>query len=222
MSMIDLFLKHQTGIIKAFWETCFMISCSILITLVVSIPLGVILFGCKKQYLWKNKFLDELLSVSLNALRSVPFLIFIFILIPINRYFFKTGFGNVATILPISLVSISIYTRFVEQALLAVPKNIVDRAISMGATKYQIVYYFLLPYTIQDLILSFASVVISMLSYSTVVGVIGAGGLGNYAYRFGYQEYDYPLMYLIILIFIILVFIIQTLAYVFTKGGKNK
>lgn len=218
--MFEIFLKHQKGIFQALLETSYMLFFSSVITIIIAIPLGILLYSYQKDFLLKNKILYEILSVSLNALRSVPFLIFIFILIPLNRFLFKTAFGNIAAITPISLVSISIYSRFVEQSLLNIKYSIIERAISMGANKYQIIKYFLIPSIKKDLILSFTSVLISMLSYSTVMGVIGAGGLGAYAFRYGYQEYDYPLMYIIIIIFIIYVLIIQTIGYALSKGEK--
>ena len=212
--MIDLFLKNYDGIVKAFRETNYMMGISMVTVFVISMPLGILLFSLSKDYLLKNK-----------ALRSVPFLIFVFILIPVNRFLFKTSFGNIAAILPLTLVGVSLYARFVEQALLNVPQKIIDRAISMGATKFQIIRYFLLPATVGNLILSFTYTTISLLAYTTVMGVIGAGGLGEFAFRYGYQEYDYNLMYLIVLIFIIYVFIIQTIGYALAKkftGKKEK
>ncbi len=211
--MINLIQKYQNEILISFMETNFMLFISMTVCLVLSIPLGILLFSLNKEYLLKNSLIYELLSIILNMLRSVPFLIFIFILIPLNRFLFGTAFGNLAATLPLALVSISIYTRFVEQALLNVSHNIVDRAISMGANKFQIIRYFLLPSIKIDLILSFTSVAISTLSYSTVMGVIGAGGLGEFAYRFGYQDYNYPLMYLLVIIFVIYVYIIQLIGY---------
>ena len=223
--MIDLFLKNYDGIVKAFWETNYMMGISMVTVFVISMPLGILLFSLSKDYLLQNKALYEGLSIFLNALRSVPFLILVFILIPVNRFLFKTSFGNIAAILPLTLVGVSLYARFVEQALLNVPQKIIDRAISMGATKFQIIRYFLLPATVGNLILSFTYTTISLLAYTTVMGVIGAGGLGEFAFRYGYQEYDYNLMYLIVLIFIIYVFIIQTIGYGLAKkftGKKEK
>ena len=202
--MIDLFLKNYDGIVKAFWETNYMMGISMVTVFVISMPLGILLFSLSKDYLLQNK---------------------VFILIPVNRFLFKTSFGNIAAILPLTLVGVSLYARFVEQALLNVPQKIIDRAISMGATKFQIIRYFLLPATVGNLILSFTYTTISLLAYTTVMGVIGAGGLGEFAFRYGYQEYDYNLMYLIVLIFIIYVFIIQTIGYGLAKkftGKKEK
>lgn len=220
--MINVFRENYDGIVKAFWETNFMMSVTMIICLIFSLPLGILLFSLKKEYLIKNNVLYQILSISLNTLRSIPFLIFIFILIPISRFLFKTAFGNLAATLPLILVAISIYSRFVEQSLLNIQSKIVDRAISMGATKIQIIRYFLLPSIKNDLILSFTSVTISLLSYSTVMGVIGAGGLGEYAFRYGYQEYNYPLMYIIVIIFIIYVFIIQSIGYKLASKYINK
>ena len=207
--MIDLFKANYDGIMKAFWETNYMMLYSMLTVFFISLPLGIMLFAFSRDYLLKNRAVYEGLSISLNALRSVPFLIFVFILIPVNRFLFKTSFGNIAAILPLTLVGVSIYARFVEQALINVPKKIVDRAISMGATKIQIIRYFLLPATMDNLILS-------------LMGVIGAGGLGEFAFRYGYQEYNYDLMYLIVIIFIIYVFIIQSIGYGLAKRFTNK
>ncbi|ERK60452.1 putative D-methionine transport system permease protein MetI [Gemella bergeri ATCC 700627] len=220
--MINLFKTNYDGISKAFWETNYMMAVSMITILIISLPLGIILFALSKDYLLKNRVIYEIVSILLNALRSVPFLIFIFILIPVNRFLFKTSFGNIAAILPLTLIGISVYTRFVEQALINVPKKIIDRAISMGATRMQIIRYFLLPSTIDNLILSFTYTTISLLAYTTVMGVIGAGGLGEYAFRYGYQEYNYNLMYLIVIIFIIYVFIIQSIGYSLAKLFTNK
>lgn len=211
--MLDLLIQNKEGIYKAFIETNIMMIVSIILSLIISIPLGTLLFSLNRKFLIRNKIVYEILSFMLNTLRSVPFLLFIFVLIPVNRFIFGTSFGVIASIIPLTLVTTSIYTRFVEQAYINVSDDIINRAISMGATKFQIIYYFLFPSVFNDLILSLTSVVISTLSYSTVMGVIGAGGLGDYAFRYGYQEYNYKLMYLIIIIFVIYVFVIQSIGY---------
>lgn len=209
--------SHIPGMIEAFWETNFMVGVSMVFCFALALPLGVVLFGLRTPVLFENKPAYQVLSTLLNTLRSIPYLIFIFILIPVNRFLFQTSFGNLAATLPLTLVSVSLYARFVEQALLNVPTSIIDRSISMGATNWQMIRYFLLPSSRRDLILSFTSTTISILSYSTVMGVIGAGGLGEYAYRYGYQEYNYPLMYVIVVIFVAYVFVVQNLGYFLAK-----
>lgn len=215
--MIETFIQNKDAIFKAFLETNQMMIISIVLSLIISIPLGTLLYALKKDYLYENRLVYQILSFLLNTLRSIPFLLFIFILIPVNRAIWKTSYGVISSIIPLTLVTVSIYTRFVEQAYLNINQNIIDRAISMGANKYQIIRYFLFPSITNDLVLSFTSTIISILSYSTVMGVIGAGGLGDYAFRYGYQEYNYKLMYLVIIIFIIYVFIIQSIGYFLAK-----
>lgn len=210
--------QHLPGIWEAFWETNFMVGISLALCLLIALPLGIVLYGLRTAVLFRQPILYQLLSILLNALRSVPFLIFIFILIPVSRFIFQTSFGNLAATLPLTLVGVSLYARLVEQALLNVPPGIIDRSLSMGAKPWQMVVYFLLPAIKRDLVLSFTSTTISILSYSTVMGVIGAGGLGEYAFRYGYQEYDYPLMHVIVLIFIAYVFLIQQLGYFLAKS----
>ena len=219
--MLNLLIENFEDIFKAFMETNQMMLVSVILSLIISIPLGTLLFALNRDFLIKNKLAYQILSFILNTLRSVPFLLFIFILIPINRYLFGTSYGILAAILPLTLVTVSIYSRFVEQSYTNISEDIIDLAISMGATKFQIIHYYLFPSITNDLILSFTSVVISTLSYSTVMGVIGAGGLGDYAFRYGYQEYNYPLMYLIIIIFIIYVFIIQSIGYFIARKFSN-
>ncbi|MFA9414394.1 MULTISPECIES: methionine ABC transporter permease [unclassified Streptococcus] len=215
--MLSDLTSHIPGIIEAFWETNFMVGLSLVFCLVIALPLGILLYALDTPVLLKQPLLYQVLSILLNTLRSIPYLIFIFILIPVSRFLFQTSFGNLAATLPLTLVSVSLYARFVDQALLNVPKGIIDRSISMGATPSQMIRYFLLPASKQDLVLSFTSTAISALSYSTVMGVIGAGGLGEYAYRYGYQEYNYPLMYLIVIIFVVYVFVIQNIGYLIAK-----
>ncbi|MFM1538459.1 methionine ABC transporter permease [Helcococcus bovis] len=215
--MLELLIENREAIFKAFIETNIMMAVTVVLSLLISIPMGTLLYSLNKDFLIKNKVIYEILSFILNTLRSVPFLLFIFVLIPVNRFFFQTSYGVISAIIPLTLVTISIYTRFVEQAYINLNQNIIDRALSMGANKFQIIYYFLFPSIHSDLILSFTSVIMSTLSYSTVMGVIGAGGLGDYAFRYGYQEYNYELMYLIIIIFVLYVFLIQSLGYFIVK-----
>lgn len=215
--MINSLLEHKSGLVKAFFETNYMVFSAMFIAFIFSIILGSLLYLLKDKGKLKFKILYHLLSFVLNTLRSVPFLIFIFLLIPMMRFIFKTSFGNTAAILPLSLVGISIYSRFVEQALILVPSRIKQRAMSMGADKLQTLFYFLYPSIVSELILSFTSVFISILSYSTVMGVIGAGGLGEYAFRYGYQEYDTNILYLTAIFFAIYVLVIQSIGYLLAK-----
>lgn len=220
--MTDILAKHGEAILNSFWETNLMLGLTLALCFLIAFPTGILLFSLKKSYLIRYPLAYQCLNLFLGTLRSVPFLIFIFILIPLNRLIFGTSFGTIAAILPLTLVSVSLYARYVEQALLNVPQVVIDRALSLGASKGQLIRYFLIPSIKMDLILSFTATAISVLGYSTVMGVIGAGGLGEYAYRFGYQEYDYSVMYLIVFLFIMYVFILQSLGYFLANRYAKK
>lgn len=211
--MLNTFVMHQNGLMQALLETFLMLLYSGVITLILGLVLGILLYALSQKYLTYHYLGYHSLSFILNALRSIPFLIFIFVLIPINRMLFKTSFGLNSAILPLSLVAISLYARFIEQALKSIDFKIIEQGQAMGANKLQIIKYFLIPTIMEDIVLSFTNTCISILAYSTVMGVIGAGGLGDYAFRYGYQEYDYQLMYLVIVIFIFIVFTIQNIGY---------
>lgn len=215
--MTELLRMHGKGILNAFRETVFMVGGSLVLTILIALPLGILLYGLQKDYLWKNTPSYQILGFLLNVFRSVPYILLVFLLIPLNRLLLGTSFGNGAALLPLTLVGISLYARYTEQALLNLPEGLSMRALSMGASKGQMFRYFFLPSALPDLTLSAVNLTVSLLSYSAVMGIIGAGGLGEYAYRYGYQEYDYPLMYLLIFIFALLVFLVQGIGNLLQK-----
>lgn len=215
--MIDSLLQHGENLLKALNETNYMVFSSMFVTLVLSVIFGSLLYELGTKKTLTGRVFYQIVSILLNTLRSIPFLIFVFLLIPVMRGMLGTSFGNNAALVPLSLVGTSIYSRFVEQALILVPQRIKMRARSMGANMLQTHAYFLYPCAMSELVLSFTSVLISVLSYSSVMGIIGAGGLGEYAYRYGYQEYDRNLLYLMGIFFAIYVLLIQTAGYVISK-----
>ncbi len=128
-----------------------------------------------------------------------------------SRYTSVLGkaFGPVPSSVPLSIVAIAIFARLVEQVLLDVPKEIGALANSLGTSRLQYVWYFLLVEARSGLVLAYTTTTVSMVSYSTVMGVIGGGGIGDFAVRVGYQRYEYGMMYVAIVIMIALVFILQ-------------
>lgn len=212
-SLLNLLNEHGAGIFHAFLQSNFLLFGSALLMLPPALGTGILLFYFHKADFKYRKALHNILSFVLNGIRSIPFLILIFLLLPPARFLFGSGLGNAAALLPLTLVGISLYSRFTEQALTALPEALLLRARSMGATFIQSLLYFYLPAAYPDLCLSFCSCLISLLAYSTVLGVIGSGGLGEYAFRYAYQEYNYPLLYLISFIFIFYVYCLQKIFY---------
>lgn len=145
----------------------------------------------------------------MNIVRSFPFLLLVVFLIPFTRFVVGTAIGTTAATVPLAIISIAYYARLVEQSLLDVPKGIVEAAISMGASKTQIIFKFLYREARSGLVFGLTTATISFISYSTIMGIVGGGGVGDFAIRYGYQRYENELMLFTIAIMIILVLLIQ-------------
>ncbi|MBO0439856.1 methionine ABC transporter permease [Candidatus Enterococcus ikei] len=194
---------------KALSESAIMILISIIAAIVIGLPLGTFVYLTKKLPTKANHWLGILLNGYINVVRSFPFLLFVVALIPFTRLVLGTAFGTYAASLPLSFVAVALYARLVEQVLLEIPNDILELAQSLGSTKGQLIFRFLYVEARSGLVLALTSVIISMVSYSTVMGVIGGGGVGDFALRYGYQRYEYTVMYTAIVLMIIFVSFIQ-------------
>ena len=208
---IGAFQLFKEDIFLALFQTFDMLGAAMVMTFVVGLPLGFILFMTRPDGVYQNKTIYFIFSGFINMIRSIPFILFIIVLIPLNRLLLGTGFGVTASKIPLSLIGISIFSRFTEQDLLDVSKNIYETSYALGANTLQYFTHFLLKEARSGLILSFTSATISLLSYSTVMGIIGGGGLGYLAMSEGYYNFNYPLMWIIIVMMILIVQAIQTL-----------
>lgn len=186
-----------------------MMSISMMICLLLGLPLGLSLFLTNPKMKGHHPWLYWLLNFLVTVVRSFPYLLFVIALIPVTRSVLGKAFGPVPSSVPLSIVAIAIFARLVEQVLLDVPKEIGALANSLGTSRLQYVWYFLLVEARSGLVLAYTTTTVSMVSYSTVMGVIGGGGIGDFAVRVGYQRYEYGMMYVAIVIMIALVFILQ-------------
>ena len=211
--MIDQYMEtfkiFKTEIFQSLYQTLDMMFVAMIITLIIGILLGFALFITRSDGIYKNKTIYFIISGLINIIRSVPFILFIIVIIPFNRWILGTGFGVNASKIPLSLMGIATFARFTEQDLLDVNKNIYETSYALGASTIQYCFHFLLKEARSGLVLSFTSVTISLLSYSTVMGIIGGGGLGYLAISEGYHNFNYKLMWIIIVIMIIIVQTVQ-------------
>ncbi|WP_271491267.1 methionine ABC transporter permease [Enterococcus sp. 5H] len=206
---IDKISYYLPELTKSLTESGLMILISIVAAIVVGLPLGTFVYLTKKMPTKPNQFLGVFLNGYINIVRSFPFLLFVVALIPFTRLVLGTAFGTYAAALPLSFVAIALYARLTEQVLLEVPNDILELAQSLGCTKTQLIFRFLYVEARSGLVLALTSVIISMVSYSTVMGVIGGGGIGDFALRYGYQRYEYAVMYTAIVLMILFVSLIQ-------------
>lgn len=206
---IDKISYYLPELTKSLTESGMMIVLSITAAIVIGLPLGTFVYLTKKIPTKTNHFLGLILNGYINIVRSFPFLLFVVALIPFTRLVLGTAFGTYAAALPLSFVAIALYARLTEQVLLELPTDILELAQSLGSTKTQLIFRFLYVEARSGLVLALTSVIISMVSYSTVMGVIGGGGIGDFALRYGYQRYEYAVMYTAIVLMILFVSLIQ-------------
>ncbi|ATP40301.1 methionine ABC transporter ATP-binding protein [Solibacillus sp. R5-41] len=207
--MPDVLIQYQTEIVQAILETLIMVGASIIAAVVVGLPVGTLLFLCQKGRVLENKWVHTILNLLVNIIRSFPFLLLVVFLIPFTRWLVGTAIGTTAAIVPLAIIAIAHYSRLVEQSLLDVPKGVIEAAISMGASVNAIIFKFLFVEARSGLVLGLTTSTISFISYSTIMGVVGGGGIGDFAIRYGYQQFQTDLMMYMIIIMILLVQLIQ-------------
>lgn len=211
--LIDLLAEYGDDLLEALAETGYMLVVSLAAAVLIGLPLGVTVFLTQRGGLIENRPLWAVTDAFINIVRSFPFLVLVVFLIPFTRLVMGTSFGTQAATLPLCIVAIAVYGRLTEQILREIPPGIPKVAEAMGATVPQAVFRFLLPEARSGLVYALTSAAISLLSYSTVLGVVGGGGIGDFAMRYGYQEYNDSLMYLAIVVIILCVLVIQGIGH---------
>src|SRR5690625_4614948 len=197
----------------ALWETGYMVAVSLAAAVLIGLPLGMAVFLTQRGGLAENRVVWSAANLYINIVRSFPFLVFVVFLIPFTRAVMGTSFGTRAATLPLCFVAVAIYARLVEQIMREIPAGISRVARSMGATLPQVVLRIYLPEALSGMVYALTSAAISLLSYSTVLGVVGGGGIGDFAMRYGYQEYNDALMFATIVIIIAVVLAMQGAGY---------
>ncbi|SEU20858.1 D-methionine transport system permease protein [Paenibacillus sp. NFR01] len=221
MKMLEKALKYQDQMWHSIGETFAMVGVSALAALLLGLPLGTLLYFNRKGQLYENRTLSFLLNSIVNVIRSFPFLLLVVALIPFTRSLVGTAIGTTAATVPLSIIAIAYYSRLVEQALLEVPKGTVEAALSMGASPLALTLKFLYVEARSGLVLGLTTSIISFISFSTVMGIVGGGGIGDFAIRYGYQRFETEVMAYAIVVMIVLVQLVQftgsTLARVLDK-----
>ncbi|MDQ0271919.1 methionine ABC transporter permease [Cytobacillus purgationiresistens] len=207
--MPEILVQYEAEIWGAIGETFVMVGVSIFAAVLIGLPVGTLLFLCRKGQMIENKFVFSTLNLFVNIIRSFPFLLLVVFLIPFTRFIIGTAIGTAAATIPLSIIAIAHYSRLVEQSLLDVPRGVMEAAISMGASVKEVIFKFLYVEARSGLVLGLTTSIISFISYSTIMGVVGGGGIGDFAIRYGYQQFKTDLMIYMIIIMVILVQLIQ-------------
>lgn len=207
--MIDALVSNWQDLLQALLETGAMVFFAQLAAVFIGLPLGTIIFLSRAGGLNQNRLVWLISDMYVTVVRSFPFLLFVIFLIPLTRWAMGTSFGVAGGTFPMLFVGVAIYARLTEQILLEIPPGILRAARAMGASTLQIITRFLLVESRSGLVYALTSATITLISYSTVLGVVGAGGLGDFAMRHGYQRWDFELMYTAVIVTVICVLIIQ-------------
>jgi len=186
-----------------------MIGVSSLITLLLGIPLALILVATARDGIFAARWANSVLGSVVNVVRSIPFLILMVAMIPITRLLVGTSYGVWAAIVPLSAAAVPFFARIAEVSLREVDRGLIEAAQAMGCKRWHIIWHVLLPEARPGIVAGFTITLVSMINASAVAGAIGAGGLGDLAYRYGYQRFDTDVMLTVIVLLVALVTVIQ-------------
>lgn len=196
-------------LIKSLGQTIYMVSVSMVIASVIGIPLGVLLVTTAKGQILECIVLNRIMAGIINAVRSIPFIILMVAIIPFTRMIVGTSIGTTAAMVPLTLAATPFIARQVENSIKEVPYGLIEAALSLGATPFQIIRHVLLPEAMSSIISQLTTVIIALIGASAMAGTIGGGGIGDLAIRYGYQRFRPDIMLVTVIILIITVQVVQ-------------
>lgn len=196
-------------ILEATVDTLLMTGFSLLFTVLIGLPLGVVLFLTSKNQMLHNAPVYHVLSFTVNVLRSVPFLILLIVMIPLTRVMAGTSLGVQGAIPPLVASAAPFFARLVENVLRELDPGVSEACRAMGANSRQTVLMALIPEATTGIVAAVIVTAIALVGYSAMSGVIGGGGLGDLALRFGYQRYQTDVMVVTVVILVVMVQILQ-------------
>ena len=209
---------------QGFWETIYMTLASTALGYLLGLPLGITLAVTDKEGICPNRVVYRILDIISNIIRSIPFLILLILVIPLTRALVGKSYGSSATIVPLVIAAAPFIARMVESSLKEVDAGVIEAARSMGAGPWIIIFKVLLVEAITSLIVGTTIALGTILGYSAMAGVVGGGGLGDIAIRYGYYRYESDIMIVTIIILVLIVQVLQALGMMLSKrlDRRNK
>lgn len=207
------FSQIQQLLTQGLVESLYMLIATTVLSYALGLPLGILLFHSSPDGLKPQSFLYKVLSLVVNILRSVPFLILMVYVIPLTRAIAGTSIGPTAAVIPLTLSAFPFVGRLVESSLREVPRGIIDAARSMGASDKQILWDVLLSEAKPSIMSGGIIAAVNIISYSAMAGFIGGGGLGSIAINYGYNRYNTQVMTWTVILIVILVQLIEGLGH---------
>lgn len=200
--MLELLL---TGLI----DTLIMVGVSAILVFLLGLPIALVLVNSSEQGIAPSFLTNLSLGWSVNIVRAIPFLILMVAIIPATRMIVGTSYGVWAAVVPLTLAATPFFARIAEVSLREVDPGLIEAAQAIGCNRTQIIRHVLLPEALPGIIAGFTVTIVTMINSSAIAGAIGAGGLGDIAYRYGYQRFDVQMMVSVIVVLVALVMLVQ-------------
>ncbi|MCA6924982.1 methionine ABC transporter permease [Pectobacterium versatile] len=216
--MADLWID----LVAAFGETFQMVGISTLFAVIGGLPLGLLIYVTDRNLFWQNRAVYLFGTVLVNIIRSIPFVILLVLLLPLTQILLGNTIGPVAAAVPMSVAAIAFYARLVDSALREIDPGIVEAAEAFGASPMRIIGTVLLPEAKAGLLRGLTITLVSLIGYSAMAGIVGGGGVGDLAIRFGYYRYETEVMVITVIALVILVQMVQTLGDWLSKRADKR
>ncbi len=214
-------MEFNSALVKLLLEgtrdTLYMVFASTFIGYVLGLPLGVLLTVSDVDGIRPRPVLYRVLDVIVNILRSIPFLILLIMLIPVTVFLVGKSYGTAGTIVPLTVAAAPFIARLVESSLKEVDHGVIEAAQSMGAGKWAIITRVPIGEARTSLLVGVTIALGTILGYSAMAGVVGGGGLGDIAIRYGYYRYDTPVMLVTVVILVVLMQLFQGIGNLLSK-----
>lgn len=204
-------------VVEGIFVTLYMTLATTFMGYVLGLPMGIALVITAPKGLRPNKIIYKVLDVVVNVVRSFPFLILLIVIQPLTRIIVGKSYGPTATIVPLTLSAAPFIARMVESSLLEVDHGVIEAAQSMGANLWTIIWKVMIGEAKTSLIVNVTIALGTILGYSAMAGIVGGGGLGDIAIRYGYYRYDSSIMWVTVVLLIVLVQLMQYIGMTISK-----
>lgn len=209
-------------ILQATLDTLYMVAVSGVISTLVGLPLGVLLYVTRPRQILAKPVLNQALSMITNIGRSIPFIILMVAIIPFTRMLVGTSIGINAASVPLTIAAIPFVARLVEGALNELSPGLIEAAQAMGATPWQIICKVLIPEARGGIMTGLTITVVTLVSYSAMAGAVGGGGLGDLGIRYGYNRFNPTIMLITVVILVVMVQGFQSLGDYLVRKSDRK
>ena len=212
----------QKLLIDATLETLYMVFLGTLFAVLIGTPMGLLLYVSAKDSVAENPGLYRVLDIIVNIVRSIPYVIFMFLVLPLSQILLGTTIGPTATLVSLALSAAPFFARTLEQALNDVDPGVVEAALAMGSTNRELVFKVLLPEAMPAIISAITLLLINLVGFTAMAGTLGAGGLGAVAVRYGYYRREETILMASVVIIIVLVQAFQLLGMGLARKANKK